>query len=337
MRIKELDIAKSLLILLLYWFHIPRIYLGWLHETNSVVAAIDDINGKLFTCFFMAAFFIISGYFLNTQKSFGEATKRDALTLLFPSLTLSLVSNVLYSVYSGGWHWRFILYTQAGYWSDNLGFWFLSALFISKLIVQLLIRYVKKTPVILIIVLILCAVGLILRSHTKPIYSILHYQEAFMLTPMTLIGYYCKQSHIEPSRRNCTYLSIGFVLTIIALWLSRSPIQGFNCDAYFSVDYIPMALWLGLSGTALIIYISSWLVRLKILNRLGQLTLPMFCFNFFFIDFSLRTLKPIIDHGFVWLYIASVFLLSTTCGFLLSLLFNTKYLKWTLGKFEPKK
>lgn len=337
MRIPIVDIAKCLLIMLVYWFHIPRIYLGWLHGTNSVLMTIDSINSLLFTSFFIVAFFILSGYFLNTQRSLLEVTRRDALTLLLPALTLSVVTNVFYSIYSGAWEWRFILYTKPNYWFDTLGFWFLSALFISKLIAQLLIRYVKKVPVIILVTFCLCALGLMLRNGLLHSINFFHYHEAFMLCPMTIVGYYCKQNNFEPSRSNCTYLSIGYVLTILLLWTSKCPIYGFNYDASFSPDYIPMAFWLGISGTAFILYLSSWLIKSTFLQKIGQMTLPLFCFNFFFVDFFLSFFMPIMDRGYVFAYIAIVFICAITSGVLVSFLFNSKYLRWTLGKFERSK
>ncbi len=338
MRIRIFDVAKALLLIMVYWFHIPRIFIGWLHENNDMIVSLDNYNQIAFASFFMPAFFIISGYFINTQRSVKETIKRDIQTILIPMFFLSLISNLLYSLlyfyYSGEWWTRFKLYTHLFYWQDSLGLWFLTALFINKQIIQILIRYIKNTTILITISMCLCVLGLTLKNGIINIADWFHYKEALLMSPFTLFGYLCKKHQVEISRGTLENLSLGYVLSLLILCCTDGKIDGFNLGSAFSTDYVPMALWLGISGSAFIMYISSWVENSKVLNYIGKLTLPLFCLNFFFVDLFLRILKPLVDNGHAALYVFIVFVCSLGSGIIISSLLNTKYLRWSLGHFK---
>ena len=54
-RISLFDVAKALLIISVFIYHVPAIYVGWIHGTNEVMCWLDGINAKLVNSFFMAA------------------------------------------------------------------------------------------------------------------------------------------------------------------------------------------------------------------------------------------------------------------------------------------
>lgn len=333
-RIALFDVAKAILIISVFVYHVPAIYLGWVHGTNETIGWLDGVNVRLVNSFFMAGFFCISGYFLNVQKPLIECIAKDARTILLPAFLFSLLQNGLYSIFWGNTAIRFHQYIELSYWTQiSLGYWFLFALFINKLIMQFIIRFVKNGYLMALIALSLCVLGLALKIYAA--YNCFNYFEALMMCPMTLVGYFCRQRNADLSRDHLRWYALGFVLTMIVLWVTDCSISGFNLASSFRFDYIPMALWLGLSGTAFVLYLSSWLERSKVLSYMGTLTLPMFCLNFFFIEAFLRLFMPLLDRwGFVWLYVPAVLICALGTSFALSALFNTKYLRWILGKID---
>lgn len=335
-RLPIFDVAKALLILLVFWFHVPQIYIGWYQGTDPTIVAIDTANTKLFVSFFMVAFFIISGYFLNTTKSLWEATKRDFLTIIVPAILISVISNFFYTIWPENAYPRFSNYLSVHYWTISLGYWFLTALFIAKFILQMLVRYVKKTPIIITISMCLCVVGVLMKIKIIDTPDYVFYQEALLMSPMILLGYICKTYNYEINRAHLGYLALGYVITIALLWAFDINITGFKLGASFSLDYIPMALWLGTSGTALILYLASWLEKSKLLNLIGKLTLPMFCLNFVFIEVFVKFFMPFVNRGcaYSWLYVVSAFVCSTTFALGVSILLDTKYLRWILGRWD---
>ena len=336
-RIPVFDIAKALLIISVFWFHVPQIYLNWYQGTNEALVAINSVNYIVFVSFFMVGFFVISGYFMNTTRTLWETIKRDSLALLFPILILSILSNLFYSIYPGTFSSRFGQFLTWGYWNIGFGYWFIPALFINKLIMQILVRYVKKRTWVVLLSLLFCALGLLLKAKYASIIDVLFFKEALLMCPMTLVGFYCKQYDFEICRSSLRYWALGYVLTVLWLWMANNRIDGLNLGSRFPYDYLPMALWLGVSGTAFVLYLSSWLEKSIVLKRMGQLTLPMFCLNFFFIELFIRIFMPLANKGgsvYGWLFMIVVFLCSTLCAFVLSLVLDTKYLKWSLGKWK---
>lgn len=335
-RMPIFDVAKALLILLVFWFHVPQIYIGWYQGTNETILAINNANLQLFVPFFMVAFFVISGYFLNTTKSLWQVTKRDFLTILVPAIFISVISNFLYTIWPYNAVPRFSNYLTINYWNTSLGYWFLTALFIAKFILQLLVRYVKKTPIIVTISLCLCVLGLMLKTQFVTIPNCVFYKEALLMSPMILLGYICKTYNYKINPAQLVYPALGYIITITLLWVYNNSITGFHLGSSFSLDYIPMALWLGTSGTALVLFIASWLEKSRLLNLIGNLTLPMFCLNFVFIEMFVKFFMPFADRGgiYAWLYVLSVFVCSTTFALGVSMLLDTKYLRWILGRWD---
>lgn len=330
-RIAVFDIAKALLILSVFMYHVPAIYLGWLHGTNETMSWLDSVNYKLINSFFMAAFFFISGYFLS-QKSWVESIKKDTLTILLPTFIFSLLNNGLYSIFWGNAAGRFRQYIELSYWTQiSLGYWFLFALFINKQIMQAIVRCLKSYYAMFAVALCLCVLGVGLKIHG--VYNCFNSIEALMMCPMTLLGYFCRQEKVDMSRSHMRWYALGFMTTLTLLWVTDNNIAGFNLSSNFAYDYIPMALWLGVSGTAFVLYVSSWLERFGWLAYMGTLTLPMFCLNFFFIEAFLRLFMPLLDRfGHALIYSSVVFLCSVVCAFAVSALLNTKYLRWMLGR-----
>ena len=80
-RIPLFDVAKALLIISVFVYHVPAIYLGWMHGANETMGWLDGVNVRLVNSFFMAGFFCISGYFLNVQKPLLQCIAKDARTL----------------------------------------------------------------------------------------------------------------------------------------------------------------------------------------------------------------------------------------------------------------
>ena len=97
-RISWVDIAKGLLILIVVWGHVPSIALsqrlGLHHE------GLDEM-GKLmfvFNCFFMHAFFVLTGYTTNFKKNFLDFFFSSLKSLIIPAFCFSIITCLLYGL-----------------------------------------------------------------------------------------------------------------------------------------------------------------------------------------------------------------------------------------------
>ena len=315
------------------WLHVPQIYLGWAGGRHPMLMKLDMINCNLYTAFFMVTFFIISGYFMNVKRSFKQTILKDIYTLLFSAVILSLISCLFYSIWRDGFS-KFAIYSNLSYWTEtSLMYWFLFALFWSKQLTQLIVRYVHNISFQIFLVILICAFGILLKSQTITWRNVFNYQEALTFVPFVYLGYKSRQ-HEWLTKPRLIWLSAGYTVSIVILWICKKPIAGFNLHA-IEIDYMPMALWLGISGSAAVIYVSMLLENSKVLRYIGTLTLPIFCFIFFFIEFFISLLQPLLDvrHGAIW-FVLSVFVCSLACCVGVSSLLKTRYLKWTLGDFS---
>ena len=133
-RIRYFDLAKGILIILLVFAHfrsaVIRLpfdspYFGYVYGWNNI-----------FTCFYMPAFFLISGYCSNFEKPVGVFFKAQLKSLLLPIVTLSLLAVTANALiyHEDLWGEIVISILHGG------EFWFLWALLLGKIMVYLLER-----------------------------------------------------------------------------------------------------------------------------------------------------------------------------------------------------
>ena len=88
-RLHYVDIAKGLLILMVIIHHIPQYYLTNGH--NNYLKYMDD-NSFIYSSFFMASFFILSGYVSNFSKPFIAFSIKNFKSLMVPSFAFTMIS-----------------------------------------------------------------------------------------------------------------------------------------------------------------------------------------------------------------------------------------------------
>ena len=92
-RLNWIDSSKGLLILLVVLGHIT-IYANANHINNPIFNEIGNSYG-LYSPFYMAAFFVITGFVSNFDKPYREFLSSNIKSLLIPSITLILLSVFL--------------------------------------------------------------------------------------------------------------------------------------------------------------------------------------------------------------------------------------------------
>lgn len=138
-RKQHIDIAKGILILLVVMGHLPLLQMESPYK-SEVLAWIENIN-RYYVPFYMAAFFLITGYCSNFKRNFKDFLIRNTKSILIPGLCFSILVGIT-EIY-------IIPYSQQTYLSllekvTLFGglFWFLTALFIAKII----FFFINKTP-----------------------------------------------------------------------------------------------------------------------------------------------------------------------------------------------
>ena len=164
-RLSYIDVAKGILILLVVYDHLPDVYLTILEQSN---AQMDWLNEQqwIYKLFFMPAFFCITGFCTNFKKSLKPFFISNFKSLIVPNIVFGLLFGL-------GWKHIFL---RGG------SFWFLSALFVSKMIYWALFNYLPKFRIIRIVILIILVCIGFLMNHVSSRYDLWYFHYAFSLS-----------------------------------------------------------------------------------------------------------------------------------------------------------
>lgn len=145
-RIHWVDIMKGLLILLVVFHHIPQnaISQGF---SNDFWISYDDLKWY-YCCWFMASFFIATGLCSNFNKPFIVFLKTSFKTIILPAIAIHSFLDIVSLIHEGFSLKLFFIPIKRFLLLGND--WFLTSLFLSRLICWTVNRYCKPTKLKLI-------------------------------------------------------------------------------------------------------------------------------------------------------------------------------------------
>ena len=222
-RLHWVDISKGILILFVVFQHLPVI---------SEAAGVEHCGvGKLghlsflFTCFYMQAFFILTGYCSNFDKPFAAFLKSSFKSIMIPAIFFSILYYIALA----------LLYQDISYVKQMVSldflmngfskFWFLNALFLLRIMYWLRIKYINSSLIGGGICLILLALGIILldkrqdtREHVFFSKNFFYYMNALVNCIFILIGDMLKKRKVQEKWLNISILLfVAMVITFKVL------------------------------------------------------------------------------------------------------------------------
>lgn len=186
-RLNYLDLAKGLLISLVVFHHIPYV----LRNVDPSIYIEDMIKMEVFyTSFFMCAFFMITGMTFCPNGTLWTFVKKNFRALILPGILLAIINRITLSYLLG----KELRIDIIGLLVRGGEYWFLTSLFCSKILVYLLLKWVRLYGIMLITI---CMSVFVVIVRIGGIDSNLFYiQQTFMLTPYLYIGYLLKDKII---------------------------------------------------------------------------------------------------------------------------------------------
>lgn len=191
-RLDYLDVAKGILILMVVLGHFNNMASS-LNIHNTVFEFID-YGDIIWAPFFMPAFFVITGYCSSFSKAWNFFTIAQIKTLLLPAFSLGLIStwigyilNPMAEVSNTFGVWPIIRATI----TSGSCYWFLTALFICKMALYVLVN-TCKTKHIIIISIICYATGVIWHNVAID-FNPWYLKHALLLLPFMAMGYLLKE------------------------------------------------------------------------------------------------------------------------------------------------
>lgn len=335
-RIRYLDIAKGMLILIVIYNHIANLAVAS-EVHNDTIDFIPQTH--FFSPFFMPAFFIITGMCSNYHRDFKSFFIKNAKSLLIPAISLLFVRIFVRYILTGTistLEWNSIMSRSAlfnlGYWN-----WFLTALFTTKIIFYVVANNVNSIKNRIIVTLFVHVIGVILWNYNGDgilYYNFYFYQHALMYLVFIEIGY-------ETSRENIKVFGLltnaASFFTIYIIYL----IIGIKLPSITAGPYLPISdifphLVMAISGSFMILSIAKLMNENSFFESFGRHSLVIYCLHFQFMFSFYEIFKVSLNNMGVHYTITSLVVLYvfTASGCLLcSVVLNYKKVRWILGKF----
>jgi len=330
-RITYLDVARGMAMLLVIFYHVP-LYIRMCHPGAAELLAPHISAGTYILPFFMPVFFVISGFFTNTAKSYGQFLWGDIKNLLLVGLLLQFVNILIQTV--GLQDMGILDWFVSTLFSDQclditFSQWFISAIFFARQIyygIDRLAHYIAKDRkglywfIELGLLADIAVAGILLEPYA-PHNSQWFYCQGLVFALFIAFGRMLHDFEIPNS-----WLFVAgahFIpLMVIARLTGLSTLEYGMVNTAFSLGHWPFYLLLALSGSALIIAIARFINRFAPLEFVGRHTLIFYIPQGGILLVTatlLGKLFPPDSTVRVWLYIL-VLWLAALCGLTLIVL-----------------
>lgn len=319
------DIAKGILIAYLIIHHIVDFSIRnfGVHD-DSVLLFIREAQRPIMLCYFMQAFFLITGYCSNFQSDFKSFVIKQVKTLLFPAI---LFTALYYCA-----KFDFVGYVETTLLYGTK-FWFLTSLFFSKILYWFIQKYVRNQYWALIALLLISLLGTILNDMDLfPNYW--WHRQTLDLTVFLHIGQMLKE---KLNNKRLTYIALFFYIFSLGLcYLTGAKIPHVTAGFSTTINLWPVHICLSVFGSILLLKICMFIKNSVVLEYWGKNSLTIYLFQDVAITAVLAFCKRYLqtDNTLLSFTVIMIMWASILCILsIISKILESKYLKWTLGKW----
>lgn len=231
---------------------------------------------------------------------------------------------------------------QVWFFMDD-SYWFLTALFMARILYWLLRCYIKKECYVGLAALVIMLIGFFLNhiydgvaldpAHYN---NHLHYRNALCMMIFIWIGEYLK-NHKEKLKKYFAPASIAYVVFILMSHLIGrfgAPVYAHSCNIPY--HRIPLYLFYATIGSVCFLWIAWKIKANKVLEYLGKGSLVVYICHFGYLRVVIKFLPLVLSpyekvSGFIFFFI-TLLLVALLCAATIWVL-NHKYLKVLIGKF----
>lgn len=325
-RLKYIDIAKGIMIICLCFHHFPQAIKQLGINGGGDNYSFIWLTYKFYACYFMQAFFIITGLCSNFSKDFREFLFGNLKNLVIPAISFDMT-------------FRIINYFICGQFL-GIGFWFLYTLFFCKLLYWFVNKCKMKKSikrlVVFLISLFMIRMAAFCKGHGWEDYNYLYYQNVLSMFLFLYIGVFLRNI----VNKFDIILPVGAIVFILLLLYHlfgefNMPFVGAgiaSLDRCYIINYLLFSI----SGSFFILFVSNSIGKCKILEQIGRLSLLIYGFHFI----VLKTVTYSICHLFSstmacinLFFLVSCFLTTFITVCIATIISRTKYLSFYTGKW----
>lgn len=330
-RIHYFDIAKGVLILLLLVHHYGSARRR-LEISNDDCFIIFNSWQVVFTAFFMQAFFIISGYCSNFNKPFKPFIISQTKQLIIPWISFEILSAVISAIRMKDFSFSYmlsIIFNET--WTF---YWFLNALFFSKVVVWIINKRISSHCFLIIITFTLFLIGIIINQHNwgRNIFCI---RESLGSCLFVAVGLVLKDRTklYDTLLKYCVYI---YPLALLILIFLTIKIPIFTAGMHISLSQVPIFFITSLTGSFACLRLCKMLVHNKFLEFWGVNSLIVYCTHFWalkpLVFYFYNIFTPISSYSVIPYY-SLIYISEIAFCWAMVKLFTSKYLKWITGSF----
>lgn len=327
-RIRYFDIAKGILIILLVFAHF-RSAVGRLTYESPYFEYVYGWN-NIFTCFYMPAFFLISGYCSNFKKPAKVFITSLLKSLLLPIITLSILEVTVTSLI----YQQDIILNLKKSLLHGGQFWFLWALLLGKALVYMVENIKFKNwggQKSLIITFLLLVSGVALNQY-KVGDNYVYYRHALIASFWIAVGAFL---HDNPKlyELSIKWSVVSYPIVAVASFLKPTDIVA-SID--ISVLTIPLHVFYSLCGTSFLLLMCKKIEKCEWLEFWGKNSLVVYALHFIPLLFFTKLLWELLNPetlGMFVLFFIVLYAIEYSICWLLMKLFQYKPFAWLMGKF----
>lgn len=286
----------------------------------------------VWACFFMPAFFVMSGYCSNFDKSAKEFWKGNLKGIIIPYITMTAISclpELIQKGTIGG------LINSFAHGNGHCNMWFLFALLGSKTMFYYLRKIIKDANAVRVISLVFLVLGVLLQQ-LFPQYNLLASYHALIALFFVSLGYDMKknQAFFSAIKKHSLYL-FPLVILIMTKTLTVS-LPTFTANIKVTCSQIPIFIIVSILGTMFTWKMSELIKTNKILEYAGRNSLiiyglhmiPMLCTIKVLYDITNANSSMLNFMAFIFLLYSIVYIFCYAMAYL----FSATKLKVLMGK-----
>lgn len=328
-RIVFIDITKAIAVISMVTLHITMGIESVVPK--QTIQPYSDLQQYIFLTWFMAVFFVVTGYCSNYSKPFKPFLKSLIISVglpifFFDILVVNITNFITLPTSEAFYLLPFSLLRFFRY-----SFWFLRALFVAKLMYWAINKILNNrvVPILGVILILYILAGIaVLYGHGE------HGCHSIMALALIATGDYVRKNNLLENKMICWGSLIIHIICITTMYVfSYSPPRIQNSILIHNCFDIPLLYIISVSGSIGIMFLSKIIGKNNILEYIGRYSLVIYCFHFIVnkLPFSyFISENSSLSYCLVYLICHTIVTISLCCLF--AFVFDRKYLRIVIGK-----